>query len=248
MVFLSSCWAKSVASKYLKEEKIKVVPLGVDSDFKPLDIKKRNKCIFFNVNKFEKRKGHDLLPIFFSKAFPKGSEAYKEVELWMMPNAESLPQDYTEYWLKFYSQFENIRILPKVSKNKLITLINSCHCGIFISRAEAWNLPLLEFMACGVKSICTNYSGHTEFCNDNNSYLIEPKGMEEAKDGYWFNGGGNWLNLSLLENEIIDRLRHVYSLWKKSAIEKDIFCIDTASKFTWKNTANKIIESVEQCF
>ena len=59
-------------------------------------------------------------------------------------------------------------------------------CGIFPSRAEGWNLELLEMLACIKSVITTHYSAHTEFCDDVNSDLVEIKETELAYDGKWF--------------------------------------------------------------
>ena len=56
-------------------------------------------------------------------------------------------------------------------------------CGIFLSRAEGWNLGLLEMMAMGKPVITTNYSGHTEFATPANALLVEVPEVEPAKDG-----------------------------------------------------------------
>ena len=56
-------------------------------------------------------------------------------------------------------------------------------CGVFLSRAEGWNLGLLEMMAMGKPVITTNYSGHTEFATPANALLVEVPEVEPAKDG-----------------------------------------------------------------
>ena len=51
-------------------------------------------------------------------------------------------------------------------------------CGVFPARAEGWNLELLEMMSCNKPVIATNYSAHTEFCDDKNCMLIDIEDME----------------------------------------------------------------------
>ena len=60
--------------------------------------------------------------------------------------------------------------------------------GIFPSRAEGWNLEILELMSCGKHIITTNYSAHTEFCNKENALLVDIDELETAYDGKWFLG------------------------------------------------------------
>ena len=70
--------------------------------------------------------------------------------------------------------------------------MSQADCGVFPAKAEGWNLDLLEMMSCGKSTIATNYSGHTEFCNKENCYLVDLPEMETAEDGKWFRGQGEW--------------------------------------------------------
>ena len=73
--------------------------------------------------------------------------------------------------------------------------MSKADCGIFPSRAEGWNLDMLEMMALNKSIITTNYSAHTEFCNKDNSFLIDISETEPANDGKWFFGQGNWAKI-----------------------------------------------------
>ena len=75
------------------------IPLGVDDEiFKPCDISDSEKTIFFNCGKWEIRKGHDLIPELFLKAFDQEDD----VELWMMNSNPFLNKEETEAWHNMY--------------------------------------------------------------------------------------------------------------------------------------------------
>ena len=82
-----------------------------------------------------------------------------------------------------------VKFLDRVGSHKEVAdIIRMCDCGVFPSRAEGWNLDLLEMMSCGKQVIATNYSAHTEFCNEENCMLVETTEMVDAEDGKWFRG------------------------------------------------------------
>lgn len=60
------------------------------------------------------------------------------------------------------------------------------------TRAEGWDLPILEAMACGLPCIVTDYSGHRVFANYNKSYLIRVKTMCKAMDPTAFPSNMDW--------------------------------------------------------
>ena len=118
--------------------------------------------------------------------------------------------------------------------------------GVFPSHAEGWNLEPLELMACGVPSIVTNYSGHTEFCDSNNSLLVEPNGMEKAQDGKWFHGQGEWSTFDI--DELVAQMRRAHEMKQDTETVRGDYgrlaygAIQTAQKFSWDNAVDKVLE------
>ncbi len=243
-LFVSSNWAKTICVDQLTlpEEQIRVVPLGVDNDiFKPKPFEETNKTIFFNCGKWEVRKGHDILCNLFNKAFEKEDE----VELWMMTSNPFLSEKEDAEWKNMYLNSklgDKIKFIDRqTTHEEVYNIMCKTTCGIFPSRAEGWNLELLEMMACGKQVITTNYSAHTEFCNENNSMLVPITKTETAYDGKWFHGKtGNWASIS--ETEItmfVDMMKHVHKnhQFNKSGAE-------TGKQFSWRNTAQSILSNV----
>jgi len=98
----------------------------------------------------------------------------------------------------------------------------------------------------GKRVIATNYSAHTEFCNEMNTNLIEIDKTEVAKDGKWFHGDGEWAALGDSQIEaMVEALRFYYKAWSQGGkVLQNTFGIETAKKFTWENTAHRIIASL----
>ena len=261
-LFVCSQWAKDVIEAEKIETPVDVVPLGVDNSVFHTDNEARenraywtkDRTVFINVGKWEVRKGHNELLEAFNKAFTLEDN----VELWMLNHNPFIGVE-NENWKTRYvasPMGANIKLLPRVnSQAELRTIFNTVDFGVFPAHAEGWNLEVLELMACGVPSIVTNYSGHTEFCNSTNSFLVEPNGMEKAQDGMWFHGQGEWCSFEI--DALVEAMRAAHDMKQtevrnlsgehevqySGALGRRIFeCFETAKKFTWENTIKRIEE------
>lgn len=247
-IFVCSSWAKDVILNNIEIDinSVSVIPLGVDLDiFKPSPQAETNKTIFLNCGKWEIRKGHDILVDLFNMAFDENDD----VELWMMCENPFLSPSEQQNWHDLYLNSKlgsKIRIIPrKASQEEVYNIMSKSHCGIFPSRAEGWNLELLEMMACGKHVITTNYSAHTEFCNKENSYAINITNCELANDNKWFHGQGNWAKIGNDQKiEIIKHMKYVHNCRKGGNLNINKSGIETAQKFTWNNTAKEILNNV----
>lgn len=246
--FVCSNWAKTVVENNIPKlnANVSVIPLGVDSNiFEQCEINKDGPTIFFNCGKWEIRKGHNILVEIFNKAF----ETTDNVELWLMCDNPFLSEEETKYWHKLYYGSKlgsKIKIIPRLSTQKEVyKIMQQVDCGIFPSRAEGWNLEALELMSCGKQVIITNYSAHTEFCNADNSFLVNISELELAQDNKWFFGQGNWAKIGNAQIEqFIEYVRHVHSLKQTNMLTVNMAGIKTANNFSWNNTAKRILENV----
>lgn len=238
-IFVASNWAKNVIENNGISTKVEVVPLGVDMSVFNSDLfpnKENDKYIFLNMGKWEVRKGHDILLQIFNNAFPNE----KNVELWILAseitNSYSSAEELSK-WKKMYDH-PRVKIIPGVQRHSDIAkIISMADCGIYPSRAEGWNLEALETMAMNKPVIITDYSAHTEFCNKDNSYLIDITDKELAFDGKAFRGQGFWAKFDAQQiDQTISYMRHVYS----SNIRINPDGVETAKKFSWDNAANCI--------
>jgi glycosyltransferase involved in cell wall biosynthesis len=118
-------------------------------------------------------------------------------------------------------------------------------CGVFPVKAEGWNLELLELLSCGKNVITTNYSGHTEFTNSKNSYLVEINELEPAYDVIWFHGQGNWAKIGDKQKDsFAEKMKYVHSLKQNGELGLNIAGIETARQFSWERTAREILNGI----
>lgn len=253
-LFVCSQWAKDVIRENGIEVPTFVVPLGLDENIFKCDEAERKSrpswtrdtTVFINIGKWEKRKGHDVLLEAFCDAF----ETDEDVELWMINDNPFIGLDgggENLIWKKRYvnsSMGRNVKFFNRFDKHEhLAKIFNHVDCGVFPSHAEGWNLEIPEMLACGAHVIATNYSGHTEFLNKDNAFLLTPTGTEPANDGKWFHGQGNWCTFD--KAQLVAHMREVHKRKQAGELGINHKGIETAQKFTWGNTVEKILESLE---
>lgn len=238
-LFVCSKWAREICiAQGLDGDKVFVVPLGVDTNLFSYVEPAHKDCRFFNIGKWEIRKGHDILLEAFKEEFKNDSN----VTLFMCCSNPFLTDSERAVW-ESKAKHPKIRLVPRLPEHSDVAkLIKSCDCGVFPARAEGWNLEALETLACGRTLITTDYSAHTEFCNGGNSYLIPTYGTESAIDKKWFHGQGNWAKLdSQSYNTLRGHMRLMYERKMDGCSITGKEISNSVSHFTWDNTAQTMI-------
>ena len=245
-LLVCSEWAKTTVLRETKRnpDTVHVVPLGVDTElFRPTEPNEAATTRFGNFGKWELRKGHDVL----IKAFNKAFEPDDDVELIMSPHNFFLTPQQTQEWINYYGSTKlgsKVKIANRQETHEEVyNLMKTVDCGVFPARAEGWNLELLELMSCGKHVIATNCTGHTEFCDNNNTMLVEVDEMETAFDGVFFGGQGEWFSMKEKQiDQLVEHMRDFHNSKKGSVNQAGI---ETANKFTWTETANKVLNLVK---
>lgn len=248
-ILVSSKWAKNIINNQIPNKQCEIVNCGVDvSIFNKDNVNtnfnirsNKDNFVFINIGKWEKRKGHDILIECFNQAFLSSDS----VELWMVTDNPFLNATEANEWQSLYKNSrlgQKVKIFSRLPKHSdIASLINLSNCVILPSRAEGWNLEALEAMACGKPLIITNYSAHTEYCNQQNSYLVDIDTEEKAEDGKWFHGEGNWASIQAKQKEqIIEYMRSVYKQFIFTGIPENTAGIETAKRFSWENATKQL--------
>ena len=247
-LIVSCGWARDVLINNGVNTTINIVHPGVDLNIFDHNMNNQydrtNKpFVFLNVGKWEIRKGHDILLELFESAFT----AQDNVELWIAASSSTTCFTESEImeWHNYYVSSklkDKIKIIPRLeTQQQLATCMSHADCGIFPSRAEGWNLDMLEMMAMNKPIITTNYSAHTEFCNPDNSFLVDIESTESAYDGKWFFNQGHWASIKNTQKEcFISHMRHVYN----SNIRTNIHGLETANSLSWQNSAKMAIRCI----
>lgn len=247
-LIVCSQWAKDVVIANIGAvNPIHVVPLGVDREVfhENHPVQDSETTVFLSVGKWEKRKGHEFLIDCFNSAF----NAFDNVALWMVPENPFISVESSKQWrdLATFSPIgDKIVLMPRTSsQTQLAELMSFADCGVFPARAEGWNLPLLEMMSLGKQVIATNYSAHTEFCDDANSMLIPIDSLEPAFDEPFFRGQGEWATLGNDQKKLmVEYMRVVHETKQAGRLTRNDAGIETAKQFSWERAARLLREAI----
>lgn len=242
-IFVCSEWAADVIEANKIGRPVTVIPLGVDTElFKPMADSETRPYRFLAAGKWEYRKGHDVVLRAFTEEFSQDDD----VELVCLCDNPVIPAADNLDWNQTFKQSplgNKILLVPRQPTQEAVCgVMNKVDCGVFPARAEGWNLELIEMMACNKPVITTNYSGHTEFCNRENSELIECFEKEIAFDGFFFKQNiGSWMKFT---DENIETLKQKMRYAYENRVKTNPAGVETARKFSWKHSAEKIAEVI----
>jgi glycosyltransferase involved in cell wall biosynthesis len=250
-ILVCSKWAAEVVASNGISVPTVVAPLGVDrsvfheaiGDGQP---RAGGPTIFVNNGKWEFRKGHDFLLQAFCNAFTPGDN----VVLKLLSRNPVLSEQANDSWANVFLGSRigtKVQLVPPLAtQGHVAALLAECDCGVFPSRAEGWNLGLLECMSVGLSVIATDYSAHTEFVEPANCRLVHVDETEPARSGEWVWGDGNWAKLGASQMEqMVDHLREVHRLKQEGSLRRNDAGIAAAKAFTWRRTGEAVLRAVQ---
>lgn len=119
-----------------------------------------------------------------------------------------------------------------LSHPEMVAMYHSAHGFVFPTAGEGWGLTLQEAMATGLPAIATRYSGHLDFCTEQNSYLVGYG--RTRRDGA---PGGETVCADA--DEVAERMLAVMRCYPV-ALERARRGAASASRFTWDRSADTL--------
>lgn len=217
--------------------KIKIIPHGVNPDLF-FSKEKPKKCTFIANKGFrnlEDRGGIQYL----IKAYLEEFNETDNVELILKINPTYGIVDLNQA-IKQLTNKTGKTATIKIDVNaydykKMAQLYNQGNVFVSTTRAEAYNLPCIEAMICGLPVLTTNFGGQTDYVDNDNGWIIggeiKPVEHEVAYEGI------SWLEPSI--EELRAKLRHIYEN-PEEVENKSIRAMETAIHHTWYDTAELI--------
>lgn len=241
-VFVSCGWP---------ENKLMILPLGVDwNHFKeanPIDIPGLKSFRFLNISIPHYRKNIDLLLDAYYTAFDSSDDVSLILKSSFDKPKNKFECDLSDVIRCAQAKHGN-KILPKVHVvidrlPDMAQLYVAANCVISTSSFEGFGLPMLEGLAAGCQIIAPRTSGQLDFLNDSNSFLV---GVDQIKAGekyqYWRPDDSSMTYLPR-KDDVISSMRKVFDGSRKVAAGEEL-----CSKFSWSNSANKILEKYDTLF
>jgi len=194
--------------------------------------------------KWEPRKAWDVLLTAYFEEFTKKDK----VTLYFVSRLDTDSKTKYEIFVDEYTKKNGVTLssLPKVvllnamfPETKLPSLYKSVDCFVLPSHGEGWGLPLIEAMSMSLPVIATNWSGPTGFMNEDNSFLVNIDGLEDAPIA-----GHKWAtpNLAQLKQQMRKVYRQKPEVSKKAKKARK----EISKKFSLNAIGDLVIEKLKE--
>jgi glycosyltransferase involved in cell wall biosynthesis len=134
---------------------------------------------FLHVSSFFPRKGPDVLLDAYGRAFTGDDDVCLLIKTF--PNPHNRIHEQLINMREKYANYPNVLVIERdLTDGEMKALYSQCDVLVAPSCAEGFGLPLAEAMLSGLPVITTGWSGQMDFCNAENSWLVDYK-FEQAK-------------------------------------------------------------------
>lgn len=230
---------------------IKVVSNALDPELKKeqsseYKLNTNKKFKFIHISSAKQRKGVDLLIKAYFSEFTKDDNCVLVIKSFPGPDnvvEQLLAENKTD------SSPEVVHIPdPNLTEAEIANLTSSCDCAVYPTRGEGFGLPILEAMQLEVPVIVTGYSGHMDFCSEENAYLLDYK-LELASKNEIVNLNSYWAEPDFDQLKVL--MKKVYNLRIEGAEnlpeleelnQKVKNAKETADSIRWEASAKESVE------
>lgn len=259
---MDEVWTASRFSKAVMEVSgvnipIYVVPHGVDRNIfneklEPLNFTNIEDGTFKFLSVFQWifRKGPDALLKAYYQEFTRDENVCLIIKTFGYSEGLTEAKRIHENILAIQSELQMDNVPPVYllfdfySYSELARLYNSADAFVLPTRGEAWGIPFLEAMSCGVPTIGTKWSGQTDFMNGANSLQIDVDelGIVRNMPVPWFTPNQRWAEPCLAD--LRRKMRRVYES-KNLCTRLRREGIKTAKKWPWEKGARIMQERLK---
>lgn len=241
------------------KKEIVVVPHGVKTAvFNPqADVKLVEKYGVFKDDRFtflfsggwkdgeQDRKGLEIALRAFCAEFKKDENVrfIAKVNPAYQPNPLLLRAQIEALKLPDESQRPSIQLLhAPLSENELAGLYRVADCFVAPSKADAFNMPVAEAMACGVPPITSSFGGQSDFMKDGDTGLAVPCELVPATGGYLYEG----INWGKPNQKVLQEcMRTLFNDQKEAKAIGLRASKHILENYTWRASAKKLLEVVK---
>ena len=201
----------------IPEEKVHVVPLGVQSSMlgpaRPFPLRTRKRFRFLFVGGTILRKGIDRLLEAYLREFGPQDDVCLVVKDFLTGSfyRDQTSGDFIRAQQTISGSPEIEYLTEELTPEALRDLYHSCDCLVHPYRGEGFGLPIAEAMACGLPVIVPDQGGASDFCTPETAILLPSRRAPidfpgaakiDAVGPLW------WLETSA--SDLRDRMREVY--------------------------------------
>jgi len=233
------------------EEKVRVVPYGVNRpvfrpDAAPMPFGTGKKFVFLTVAMPHARKGLDILTGAFTEEFSGRDDAALVIKT---PYA---PFKHRKHWEIDIGETcrkntrpggpEIILIKKEEDPHLMPRWYAGCGCYVQPSLCEGFGIAILEAMAMKKPVITTGWGGQTDFCTEENTFLIE-YALQNAGNAQYDQIDPR-ARIAVPDKDGLKRLmRFVYEHPEEAAVKAEKGYVST-KELTWENAAKELLHEI----
>lgn len=156
-------------------------------------------------------------------------------EFWGKDESDALRRIMAEYDAPPVALIQSV-----LTEYQMAALLRGADCFVNAHRREGFGLMPLQAMACGTPVIVTDYHGPRQYATATNCYLLPTTGLEPAQDTSEPNPV-DWATYDL--DALAGLMQDAAAKTRRATIVKQ--GLAEAAKWTWRNGAETILETVE---
>ena len=250
--WVASNWQRMVTIEQgYPHERVKVVPEGIDPNIFKYNRHPRKRgdktFTFFLAARWEHRKSVTEIMQQYAKRFGDN----KDVRF-ILSADNPFPTDGMNSTnerleaLNIDPDKYNIDIRHFMPFDEYLYTLQNCDCYVSCSRAEGWNLPLLEAIACGVPTICSDYGAQLDFAKGI-SHTVDIADHLQPQNVYGYEPGtcpGTWAEPDY--DHLGHQMEYVYNNHFACKHRAKMGSNEVREKFTWDNAAKIAAKHIEE--
>jgi glycosyltransferase involved in cell wall biosynthesis len=246
-IWVYSKYNKEVCIKSgISENKIKIIPLGVDEklynyEVKPIELEDKSSFRFLFIARPSELETLNAL----LKAYKQEFSGEEDVSLII----KLIDSDISSDKLMLHDTADTVN--PKVlfleqhlSEQEMAGLYKSCNCLVHPQIGDGFVLPVIEAMACGTPAIVPNFGAAQEFCDTDTAFFLSLK-EEASKQVELKNTDTSWW-LEVNQTGVQKMMRFVFEN-RAEVLKRGKKASDKIlSTSTWKQTVHVISNNVKE--
>lgn len=214
----------------------------LDFESKEHKLKTDKNFKFLHISSCFPRKGVDVLLKSYCEAFTKNDDVVLIIKTFPNPHND-VDKQIKNIKNSNPNMPEIVLINEDLEQEYINYLYKHCDALVIPSRGEGFGLPMAEAMLFELPVITTNYSGQVDFCNCENSWLIDYTFAKAKTHLNLFNS--YWVEPSF--EDLTNILKVFPSLTKEEISKKTKIAKECVSKkFTWDNYFYNTQEFIEE--
>lgn len=200
--------------------------------------------LFLSVFDLKKRKGYDVLLKAFLGEFSRDDNAALLIKI-----RDSSKSDLIEQFIADHPKPKKDRppiyiVDHMLQVEDILKLYRLCDAFVLPTRGEGWGRPFFEAMLMEMPVIGTNWSGHTEFMNENNSYLVNVKRLIRIEDEDSIFNGHYWAEPSL--KDLQKKMRYVFQHPDEAKTIGQKARSDLLSRYNMQEVARSVAREIDK--